>query len=49
MLKRDDLREMGLPIAARNKIARYIEEVLQHGKENQHGLKVMELMMNSIV
>jgi hypothetical protein len=59
MLKRDDLVEMKLPIGVRNKVLDYIskfkntKDSLQKTNKRaiaeQSGLKVMELMLNSIV
>ena len=59
MLKRDDLVEMNLPIGVRNKVLDYISKIkntkdsLQKTNKRaiaeQSGLKVMELMLNSIV
>lgn len=59
MLKREDLIEMGLPIGIRNKILDYFSKSKDSKSSHdfskkrilaeQSGLKVMELMLNSIV
>lgn len=54
-LQREDLIELNLPIGLRNKLMSAIaaRKVINKPKENtnkaQEGLKVMELMMNSMV
>jgi len=60
MLKREDLIEMNLPIGIRNKILDYVSRIMVKNRPNMEksskritaeksGLKVMELMLNSIV
>jgi hypothetical protein len=60
MLKREDLIEMKLPIGVRNKILDYISRMIVKNRPSMEkssnritaeksGLKVMELMLNSIV
>jgi len=49
MLRKDDLKEMGLPIGTRNKILAYIHGERKGESRAENGFKVMELMMKSIV
>jgi hypothetical protein len=52
LLKREDLIEMNVPIGIRNKILAYVSST-KHSKQTitkeASGLKVMELMLNSMV
>lgn len=47
LLNREDLVEMGLPIGVRNQLMEVIQR--NKAKPEESGIKVMELMMNSIV
>ena len=49
LLRKDDLKEMGLPIGTRNKILAYIHAERKSDSRTESGFKVMELMMKSIV
>jgi hypothetical protein len=49
LLRKDDLKEMGLPIGTRNKILAYINAERKGESRADNGFKVMELMMRSIV
>lgn len=49
LLRKDDLKEMGLPIGTRNKILAYIHAERKSESRSESGFKVMELMMKSIV